>query len=149
MISFFIPCVPPKTTHHSKRIVRVGKFSKLADTPALSSARAFWAGILQPHAPATPVDGPVELGLIFTWPWRSGDSKAVRRYGRIPCRVKPDASNIAKSVEDILVALRFLEDDNQVARLVVEKWIGDRPGIKVQLCSFEVGKEQLPREVMA
>jgi hypothetical protein len=39
-LSFTLACVPPRVTHHSKRIVRVGRFSRLADTPELKAAHA-------------------------------------------------------------------------------------------------------------
>jgi Holliday junction resolvase RusA-like endonuclease len=95
-LSFTLPCVPPKTTHQSKRIVRVGKFSRLADTPELKAAHALLDTLLLPYQPAAPFTGPVSLTLTFTWPWLASDSKKVRALGRIPHAKKPDADNAAK-----------------------------------------------------
>jgi Holliday junction resolvase RusA-like endonuclease len=137
-ITFNVPMVPPKTTHHSKRIVRVGQFSKLADTEALTTAREILIAGFRPFRPAAPLEGPLKLHLDFEWPWRKGDSKKKRAGGRIPCTVKPDCTNAAKTAEDILVLLGFMHDDNQVTELHVTKFIGGNPGITVHLEMVEI-----------
>lgn len=130
-LSFFLPCVPPTATHHHKRIVRVGAFSRLADKPELIEARQFLEALLERYQPAEPLRGAVTLELAFTWPWLKGHSAKVRAGGRIPKVSKPDCSNLAKTLEDRLAALRFIEDDANVTNLHVSKWHGDRPGIEV------------------
>lgn len=135
-MTFFLDCVPPTASHHSKKIVRVGKFTRMADSDRLVTAKQTIDTLLLAHQPAAPVAGPVELWLEFTWPWRSSDSKRVRGNGRIPRDTRPDCSNLAKTTEDRLVALRFLEDDGRVVRLHVSKWFGSRPGIAVTIEPF-------------
>jgi Holliday junction resolvase RusA-like endonuclease len=130
-LSFFLPCVPPKATHHAKKIVRVGKFSRLADKPELVSAREMLMALLRPHQPKKPIAPPIVLSLEFTWPWRGGDSAKTRARGRLPSIVKPDADNSAKLLTDVLVALRFIEADQHIAELTVRKWIGEPAGIEV------------------
>jgi Holliday junction resolvase RusA-like endonuclease len=130
-LSFELSCVPPRVTHQSKRIVRVGKFSRLADAPELKAAHALLDTLLLPYQPAAPLTGPVSLTLTFTWPWLASDSKKVRALGRIPHAKKPDADNAAKGVTDRMAALRFLEDDGQVVELLVRKFRGASPGIAV------------------
>lgn len=145
-LEFFVACVPPKASHHQKKIVRRGRFMSLADKPELVAARNSWLAMLQPYAPQVPIAGAVSLTIELEWPWRSSDSKRVRLLGRIPSTVKPDCSNMAKTIEDCLELARFMENDAAVSELVVRKWIGNRPGVKVRLCRFgisnEVGKEQ-------
>lgn len=73
------------------------------------------------RAPLFP-DGAVVLLVlaIFTCPrshWRKTP------LPRRPKQSKPDAENIAKAVQDAGNGVLFT-DDSQVARLVVEKWIG-------------------------
>jgi Holliday junction resolvase RusA-like endonuclease len=136
MLSFFIACVPPTTSHHHKRIVKRGKFASLADKPELVAAKAMLESLLMPFQPSAPVAGPVALTLEFTWPWLKGHSKKVRSQGRIPHTSRPDCSNLTKTLEDRLVALLFLEDDNAVVDLHVRKWWGERPGIAVSICPF-------------
>lgn len=137
VLRFQIACVPPKTSHHAKRIVRVGKWARLADKPELVAAKDMLDALLLPHQPAAPFQGPVRLDLEFTWPWRASDSKRVRAQGRVPHTARPDCSNLTKTLEDRLVALRFLEDDNAVVDLRVRKWWGAEPGILVSIAAVE------------
>lgn len=133
MIQFFIPCVPPRVNHQRKRIVRVGQWTRLADAPELVAAKQTLETLLLPHQPTAPLEGAVALTLEFVWPWLSGDSKRTRALGRVPHTSRPDCTNVAKTLEDRLVALRFLGDDSQVVDLRVTKWRGDTPGISVIL----------------
>lgn len=83
-LEFHLSCVPPRTSHHAKRIVRVGQWSRLADKPELVAAKAMLDGLLLPHQPAAPVTGPVVLELEFTWPWLASHSRRFRAQGRAP-----------------------------------------------------------------
>jgi Holliday junction resolvase RusA-like endonuclease len=135
-VAFHLSCIPPRTTHHAKRIVRIGKFSKLADTPELVAAKASLDELLIPQQVSTPIVGPYALRLEFTWPWLEKHSHRVRVLRRIPHTSRPDCSNLAKTIEDRLVALRFMADDNAVVDLHVSKWWGDVPGIGVDIRTF-------------
>lgn len=137
LLEFRIDCDPPRTTHHAKKIVRMGRFSRLADTPDLVAARETWIALLRPFAPANPIPGPICLQLEFTWPWRGSDTKRDRALGSIPSVVKPDCSNAAKTVEDIMALLRFFENDNEVSDLRASKYLGDRPGLKVSVGTID------------
>lgn len=141
MIDFFVRCVPPKTSHHRKKITKIGRFYRIGDTQKLTDARGTLESLFQPFAPETPIAGAVSLRVEYEWPWREKDKKRTRALGRIPSVVRPDCSNLVKTTEDILVLLRFIEDDNAVAELLVRKWIGDTPGIRVSITSFVDEKE--------
>lgn len=132
-LSFFCPCVPPTATHHHKRIVKIGRFARMADKPELVQARHDLEAVLLPHRPAAPITGPVCVTLAFTWPWLKGATKRDRALGRIPKRSKPDCSNLAKTLEDRLAFLQFIEADENVVELHVSKSFGDRPGIFVEV----------------
>jgi Holliday junction resolvase RusA-like endonuclease len=136
-MTFRLTIDPPEATHHSKKIVRIGKgpkaFSKLADTPQLVEAKRLIDTALMPFRVTAPMLGPVRLTLDFTFAWRVSEPKRIRARGRIPRDTKPDCSNLAKTTEDRLVAMGFLEDDGQVVELVVRKWFGASPGIDVTL----------------
>ena len=136
MLDFTLVCVPPRTSHHAKRIARVGAFTRLVDKPELVAARELLDTLLLPHQPPAPVPGPVTLVLEFTWPWLVSHSQRVRAHGRIPHTSKPDTSNCTKTLEDRLVALRFLEDDRAIASHHLQKWWGDQPGIRIVLAPF-------------
>jgi Holliday junction resolvase RusA-like endonuclease len=133
MIEFFLVCVPPSTNHHAKRIIRIGQFTRLADKPELVAAKEMIDGLLVPHRPRLPLVGPITLTLEFTWPWRAGESLKTRARRLIPRTARPDCSNLAKTTEDRLAKLRFMQDDSQVVELVVRKFFGDHPGIGVRL----------------
>lgn len=133
MIAFRIPCVPPTATHHRKGIVRVGKFLRLADKPELRAAKDMIDALLVPYRPPAPMHGAIALKLVFTWPWPAGTPKYRRALGREPRIAPPDCTNLAKTLEDRLAALLFFDNDKQVARLVVEKYNGDHPGIGVAI----------------
>jgi Holliday junction resolvase RusA-like endonuclease len=139
-LTLWLPCVPPTTTHHSKRIVKVGGFSKLADSERLTDAITTLDALLIPYRPASPVPGPVELYLSFVWPWRKTEPMWKRINGSIPHTSRPDCSNLAKTMEDRLVSLRFIGDDACVSKLTVCKAWGDRPGIYVRIVTAGVGQ---------
>jgi Holliday junction resolvase RusA-like endonuclease len=136
MIEFFLVCVPPTANHQNKKIIRLKmrdgrEFLKLGDKPEKTNAQQMIDGLLTPYRPRMPLQGPTTLTLEFTWPWNKGETKRNRARRLIPRTVRPDASNLAITTENRLVALRFLEDDNQVVELVVRKFFGDHPGIGV------------------
>lgn len=129
----WIGMIPPKTSHHSKRIVRMGKFSRLADSPELKTARSIWFAALQPFAPPAPLEGPLHLSLVFTWPWRKSDRP--KGAVRIPYPSRPDCDNLAKTVADTMAALCFFRDDAQIVHLTVSKYLGEKPGL-----DFSIGR---------
>ncbi len=133
-----LSCVPPTTNHHAKRIVRIGKFSRLADKPELVAAKEMLDNLLLPHQPPTPVQGPYVVTLEFTWPWLKGHSRKFRAAWRQPMTSKPDCDNASKSVCDRLVKLRFIEDDRAIVDLRIRKWWGSDPGIDITIAPFTI-----------
>lgn len=146
-MTFTLRLDPPEVSHHAKRIVRIGKFYRLADLPTLVAAKKAIDLALLPHKVAAPMRGPVRLALEFTFPWRAKDSRKVRARGRIPRDTRPDCSNLAKTTEDRLVAMGFVEDDGQVVELIVRKWFGAEPGIRVVLEHVEAAPLLAAREI--
>ena len=132
-MTFFLSCRPPTATHHHKRIVRVGGFSKMADKPELVAAKQFLDVLLIPHRPVKPLARPAELRLAFTWPWRKAEPKKNRVDRKMWHTSRPDCTNVAKTVEDALVRNRFIEDDGGNSRVVIEKFWGDEPGIQITI----------------
>lgn len=141
-VTFEVACVPPRTNHHAKKIIRLRardghEYLKLGNTRALQGATDTLLFLLQPHAPAAPITGPVVLTIDLTWPWQRRDSKRLRTRGRIPHDATPDWDNAAKGIADCLVTLRFLEQDSRIVDGRVRKWRGDQPGIRVTLAPWE------------
>jgi Holliday junction resolvase RusA-like endonuclease len=130
---------PPTATHHSKKIVKCGRFTRLADTQKLRDAISIWEARLAPHRIASPIGGPIRLTIhaVFSPPKSetSTRSKAARfeALGLVPKTSKPDCSNLAKTLEDRLVALGFIEDDKAVYSLQVLKFWGLHPRTTVTI----------------
>lgn len=152
-IRFHLPCDPPTANHQRKKIVRIKtrdgrQFTKLADKPELLAAKSTLDALLLPHQPAAAIEGPVRLVIEYTWPWLSAHGKRIRGLQRIPHTSRPDLTNVTKTLEDRLVALRFIEDDRKVVDLVVRKWWGSSPGIEIAIAPFTV-RPVLPIEARA
>lgn len=136
IVRFHMPCIPPTTSHHHKKVARVAGFARLVDRDELVAAKGLLEELLIPHQLPHPVEGPVALTVEYTWPWLSSHGKRIRTHGRIPHISKPDLTNVTKTIEDRLVRLRFIEDDRKVADLHVRKWWGERPGIEIAIAPF-------------
>jgi Holliday junction resolvase RusA-like endonuclease len=122
VIEIVIPnIVPPTTTHQSKKIVKAGKFTKLADSDALNKAKDFWTQLLIPFKTLSPIECPVSLVIEIAWPYRASEPKK-NQAARMKHTSKPDCSNMAKTIEDRLVELGFIKDDAQVCELIVRKF---------------------------
>jgi len=85
--------------------------------------------------------GPCEalVTAVFTCPKSDCRRKEPRKRRRHPKR--PDAENVAKAVLDAGTGVLWA-DDSQVARLVVEKWIGaqgERPYVQIEVRGFGDG----------
>lgn len=139
MISFTIDCDPPTATHHSKQIVHTGGFARLADRPNLVAARRELMALVSPYRPPSPVLGPIKLTVWFAFPHLKGTSARKRaKAGALDAppmwkTTRPDLSNLVKTLEDVLVASGFMQDDGQVCSMVLVKVYSDKPGITVQI----------------
>ena len=80
-----------------------------------------------------PKGTPLKLSLMCLYPIPTSDSKRKRLEkikGIIKPTVKPDLSNVLKSVEDALNEVCYA-DDSQITSISVSKWYGEEPGIEV------------------
>jgi Holliday junction resolvase RusA-like endonuclease len=135
-LSFFLPCVPPKTAHHAKKLGRVGGHARMFDSAKLTAAKQGLIELLTPHVPAAPLPAPVVVTVDWTWPWPTSAPKRLRARGRAPHTKRPDLSNVIKTLEDRLVQLRFIEDDGAVFDMRLRKWYGERAGIAIDITSL-------------
>ena len=132
MIDFFVECIPPKTTAQQKRHNRTtGQFYHSETQLAAISAYGL---ILAPNKPPKPISGATSLTIELTWPWIAKTPKKITQTrDRIRMTARPDCSNICKEIEDQLVVWRFIENDQSVAELIVRKWWGSRPGVRIRI----------------
>ena len=131
LIQFEVRCIPPKATHHQKKIINVGGFSRLADKPQLKTAKAFWDTIFIDHQPDKPFDEAITVRVELTWPWNQGDSKKLRALGRVWHETSPDLSNMGKTIEDAMGRCGFFTNDSRIVASHFLKFRGDNPGIRV------------------
>ncbi len=86
--------------------------------------------------PPSPIQGPVELDLLFFMPRPQTLSRRKDPRGDLPCTAKPDIDNLAKAVMDAITALGIWQDDKLVTATYFEKRyheIGGRPGCFVEI----------------
>lgn len=147
MIAFTLPVVPPKVTAQQKRVHVVNGKPVFFHGSAMRREEKTWQALMAPYAPATPIEGPVSLSVRLVYPHlktaRKGDRERL-----LPKGSKPDADNVAKHAIDLLSKLRFIEDDQRVARLTVEKWFGPASlvGIRIQIAPLGAEGESHVRE---
>ena len=136
-IDLSVRCVPPSITAQQKRVRVVRGKPVFFHGAKMREEAATWAGLLQPHQPPAPLDGPLALSLRFVYPHlKSAKKTDVHRL--LPKITKPDAGNVAKHLEDVLTRLRFITDDARIADLRVQKFHGPEAevGIRIQIAPF-------------
>lgn len=129
-----LPIVPPTTTHQSKKIVRFGGFSKLADTDKLKAAIASYEGLLLQGRPKERIIGPIALDITFVWPHKKSTPK--KHLGEmIPKVAKPDCDNLSKTLTDAMTRTFWFKDDAEIFSLTVSKYHGpdDRVGVWIDI----------------
>lgn len=139
-MDLFLRCVPPSVTAQQKRVRVVRSRRSGKPIPVffhgakMRAQEQTWTALLEPHAPAVPLQGPLALTVRLVYPHRK--SVCRRDADRlVPKQTKPDAGNASKHLEDVLTRLRFIEDDARISRLVVEKFHGPtaQVGIRIRI----------------
>jgi len=109
--------IVPKTSHHAKKVVKIGHFTKLADKPELVGTKEFWRHHFNtsPSKPAAPLTGPLRLDVVVVWPYRKSERASIVKSGReVWHTTKPDRSNVQKTLEDMLQECGYFENDSQL-----------------------------------
>jgi Holliday junction resolvase RusA-like endonuclease len=132
-MSFFMSCIPPKTTSQQKGIMMTGGKPMHFKKKAVRDTETTLAALLAEHRPEQPYGGPVSLSVHWIYPWRTSEPKKNRIGGIKFCDTRPDCSNIIKTLEDVMTKLGFWNDDSQIASLHVQKYWGDKPGIGISI----------------
>ena len=140
VLSFRIEGTPPSTTAQGKRLNRAtGAFFKSKEHAAdMEELRLK----MRAHRPKTPLEGPIQLTIVATWPYPKATPKCAQ-LGKRPKLSKPDADNFAKGFIDALVAEGFFLDDAKVWSLSVLKYFGlpEMVGIQVWIGNTAAGAE--------
>jgi Holliday junction resolvase RusA-like endonuclease len=147
---FIVPGVPTGQPRHRSRIAKTGAGRQYVQTYEAGVEHPVhgWKDALVryalPHRPATPLTGPVQVGLWFRFAApRANISRPATapRLRRIWHTSKPDPDNLAKAVLDVLQEVGYFASDAQVAGLGITKcWVlpggaseEERPGVSVEL----------------
>jgi Holliday junction resolvase RusA-like endonuclease len=130
VLSFKIEGVPPNTTAQGKRLNRAtGRFFASKEHAAdMEELRLK----MRAHRPKTPLEGPIQLMIVATWPYPKNTPKGAQ-IGKRPKLSKPDADNFAKGIQDCLVAEGFFFDDAKVYGLTVLKFFGPPPSVGIEV----------------
>lgn len=134
MIQFTLPLEAiPVQTGGKRLMIRGGRplFFKDKRTDRYYKAIAAFAAR---YVPPAPLEGPLEIGLIFVMARPKRLMRKADPEDRIWCPVRPDWDNLCKGVCDGLQG--FWLDDAQIVRANVEKFYaakGENPKIHVTI----------------
>ena len=139
MLEFFVPCNPPRSTAQSAKRVGVRKDGKPFSftTQKGKQQEADFASLLMPYVPESPLEGALQLKVIYRLPLLTTEKKAVRERGWAFHFKRPDCDNLLKMFQDTMGRLRYWGDDSQVAELHFAKLRHKKAGIYVGLRSID------------
>lgn len=126
-IEFFMPMIPPETTHQQKKVSVVNGKPHFYEPKELQAAREKLTAHLAKHVPEEKYMGPVRLMVKWLFPIINGHGNGEYKY------TKPDLDNSQKLLQDCMTGLGFWKDDCYVASLVAEKFWADQPGIYIRI----------------
>ncbi len=137
MNEFFIPCIPPKSTHQaSQRIMKrrdgtqfVGKFASSKGKKVQDELLI----LLREFAPPAPCSVALRVSVEWTYPWRKSETKKNKALGYLPCTTRPDCDNLFKLLGDCMTRLGYWMDDSLIADLRFRKGWGDKAGIGIKI----------------
>ncbi len=132
MIRFTVNAVPVAQPRQRHRVVEAnGRTFTSNYTPAKHPVQAFKASVrlaLSRVYAGAPLDGPLELRVVFLMPRPGRLRWKTRPMPRLPHESKPDSDNLLKALKDSLSGLAW-HDDAQVSDVVSRKRYaaGDEP----------------------
>ena len=129
---FFMPMIPPTTTHQEKRITYRNGKPVVYEEADLKNARAKLTADLSKHIPKEKYTGAIRLIVKWCFPIKGkhadGDYKTS----------KPDTDNLQKLLKDIMTELGFWSDDALVCVELSEKFWASIPGIYINIKELPV-----------
>lgn len=143
MINLTLACVPPSVTAQQKRLHIVKGRPVFFHDKRMAGEANTWAALLRPFVPSEPLAGPLRVTVVGIWPHTKATPKA-KLGAFVPKVSKPDASNYAKHLEDLLVRMRFMAEDSLVGSITVEKWRGPVDSVGIRIRIAPMGAEEQP-----
>lgn len=131
-LKFFINVDPPTATAQEKHVRVVDGRPLFFDPAPVKEAKSLLTGFLALYRPEQPLQGPVELSVL--WLFDKGKSHSHGEWRT----TRPDTDNLQKALKDCMTKCGYWKDDAQVVREVVEKrWSEDPVGIFVAVRTLE------------
>lgn len=131
MIEFFLPIIPPETTHQQKKVHVVKNKPVFYEPEDLKAARSKLMAHLSKHVPDEKFVGPVRLMVKWLFPIVGEHKNGEYKF------TKPDLDNSNKLIQDCLTKLGFWKDDSYVVSLITEKFWAEQPGIYIRIEAIE------------
>lgn len=126
-VEFFMPMIPPTTTHQQKQVtVRNGK-PVFYEPEDLKAARSKLTAHLSQHVPPGKYKKAVRLMTKWCFPITGSHTNGEYKY------TKPDTDNLQKLLKDCMTSSGYWEDDALVASEIVEKFWANTPGIYIRI----------------
>lgn len=126
-IEFFMPMIPPTTTHQQKQVtVRNGK-PVFYEPEDLKAARSKLAAHLGKHVPPEKYTKAIRLMTKWCFPITGSHTNGQYKY------TKPDTDNLQKLLKDCMTDSGYWEDDALVASEITEKFWAQVPGIYIRI----------------
>lgn len=132
-ITFEIPIEP-----RSQKRDRIGSFAghgRSYKHPEQAKYEGKVSAMIAQHRPVRPLEGALSLKLICYLPIpisKPKKFKAAALSGEIRPTIKPDCTNLAKNIEDIMNGI-FYRDDAQIVHSETDKYYSDNPRWHIEL----------------
>ena len=135
-VEFFVPLeVKAKQSMRTRVVVPKdgGKpFTQNHKDPEVVKNENNLAALMVPNLPDAPLVGPLFVRYCFESHYRRNEKrKLVNNAVTLPKHTKPDYTNLAKNLDDVLEALGFFANDAQIATALIEKRWTFRVGVQV------------------
>lgn len=143
-ISFFVPGQPKGQPRPRAFAMKFGnKYqARMYDAGTAEGWKSSVAGAAKEFLPATPVEIPLRLTLVFYMPRPKShlNSKGnLKESAPVWFAGKPDSDNLAKAVMDALTILGMWKDDSQVVKLTSMKaYANERSGCDVVIEDMDI-----------
>jgi len=128
----YVPLVP-----QAKQSVNFTRFGPAYPTKKKVKYMKDLKGFLRSSFAAEQMTGPLRITLVFCFPWRKAEKKAVRAKGWSFMDKRPDIDNLMKPFFDSCNDICF-DDDGQIVSVQAIKIRTDEPGIFVKLEELEI-----------
>lgn len=131
MMQFFIPLRKiPTVTQQGHKISTSGGKKRIHDTAELRTVRQLFRDHLARHRPEAPLEGPVELYVVWCYPDTKTHPAGTWKT------TKPDTDNLIKLVKDEMTRLGFWLDDAQVCMELNAKCYDRISGVSFRIRSM-------------